>query len=485
MIRRLRAGQDGIGIVTALIVAFIIFSFGAVWYSVSVHELDETVYDRHRTTALHVADAGVRRAMYELSRTALAGAPFWTGNGTDGSGYCAIDTVTTDAGAETLGQYWVEVTDATPANAVDHRYFIESWGWSRDLDSRQATMRKLQQEVEIVIRRGFVYALFAASGGVAAGQKKVIYGDVYSQADVAFANSTEVLANDAGYPGTGNLYGAGGLTVPNGASVHIQGTVSMNTFIDVQDPSFDVDTDVIVTQGSAFIENGDVSGSINLGGTLLPGSGVTYGSLGETLTLEPNDVQSLPDFDWSVIVATYGAPSAGGPVYWHDSWADFSNYFSINRGALSGWHYVADTGAYTLKLGTGGGATFADDFMLVHEGTLTVEGGADVNPAETPITVSLIGTNPAGAVWVGKNLKSNEDLRYLVFSKGEVGAKNLSIVYGVIYGETDGSSNQLTVHYRPPNNDLGFIFSYDKHAVAQPYVWREVQDDPLPCPTPP
>lgn len=67
--------------VTAVIVAFIVFSLGAVWYSVSVHELDETTYDRHRTSALHIADAGVRRAMYELSETTLNNDPYWIGTG--------------------------------------------------------------------------------------------------------------------------------------------------------------------------------------------------------------------------------------------------------------------------------------------------------------------------------------------------------------------------------------------------------------------
>ena len=87
--------EDGIGIVTALMVAFIVFSLGAVWYSVSTHELDETTYDRNRTTALHVADAGVRQAMYELSQTTLKNDPFWTGNGVGGGGACTIENVTT------------------------------------------------------------------------------------------------------------------------------------------------------------------------------------------------------------------------------------------------------------------------------------------------------------------------------------------------------------------------------------------------------
>ena len=59
--------DDGIGIASALAVAIVIFILGGVWYSVSLHELEEVGYDRHLATAVNVAEAGAREAMYLLA----------------------------------------------------------------------------------------------------------------------------------------------------------------------------------------------------------------------------------------------------------------------------------------------------------------------------------------------------------------------------------------------------------------------------------
>jgi hypothetical protein len=258
MIRLLRLSDErGVGIITAVIVAFIVFSLGAVWYSVSVHELDETTFDRHRTSALHIADAGVRRAMYELSETTLNNDPYWKGTGVDGFGDCAIEAVTTEvAGApEQLGQYWIGVTDATPANANDHRYMIESWGWSRSTQSRQQTIRKVEQEVEIVVRRGFVYALFADSGGFAAGNQKTIYGDIYSAADIVISNNTDVRPNDAGFPGNGDVTTAGSFEVTSGSNTEIRGSVRAQDGVQDDNPGTEIWGDVTVPGGGAYFSN--------------------------------------------------------------------------------------------------------------------------------------------------------------------------------------------------------------------------------------
>ncbi|MFW2339494.1 MAG: hypothetical protein ACN4GK_05540 [Acidimicrobiia bacterium] len=483
--------EDGIGIVTALMVAFIVFSLGAVWYSVSTHELDETTYDRNRTTALHVADAGVRQAMYELSQTTLKNDPFWTGNGTGAGGACQLENVTTiqDGVTRQLGQYWTEVADATPANPNDHRYFIEAWGWARDTNSRQLSVRKVEQEVEIVIKRGFVYALFAASGGVSAGNQKTIYGDIYSAADVTISNHTELWANDAGFQGDGDLTTAGQLWIPSGSNLTIEGDVLAGTHLQDDNPGSAYGGDATVAAGDAFFQKATVAGKVSLFGTVVPGSDLTAGSLGENLvTLDPVSVDPLPDFDWTKITTVYGGPhsidgttAATGPVFLWSTWGNFDAWFKANRSDLFGWHYVEDPGAYTWRLAVGGGTTFGDDFMLVFDGEMTVDGSSNIDPASAPVTVSIVGNQITSDLQFGKNLSSNDDHRWVMYSKGTVGAKNLATIYGVVYGETDNSVNHLEVHFRPPNSDLGFIFGSERRVIARPFVWREVPDDPIPC----
>ena len=66
--QRARNDERGVGIVTALAVSFIVFSLGATWYSLAVHELDEVSFDRQRTQSFNVAEAGAKEAMAKLAK---------------------------------------------------------------------------------------------------------------------------------------------------------------------------------------------------------------------------------------------------------------------------------------------------------------------------------------------------------------------------------------------------------------------------------
>ena len=494
MIGKLNTREDGIGIIIALMVSFVVFSLGAVWYSISVHELDETTFDENRTTAVHIADAGIRQAMYELSATTLNSQPFWTGSGTDAGGNCSIVSVTSEVGGtpRQLGQYWVQVTDTSPANPTDYNYFIEAWGWSRDTNSRQMTIRKIEQEVNIATERGFVYALFAASGGIAAGNQKTIYGDVYSGNDITISNHTEIWANDAGFAGAGDITTAGTLTIPSGSNLDVEGSVFAQNYLSDSSLGSSYGTDVTVVDGDAYFKKATVVGKVSLGGVLDPSSDLTAGSLATGLpTLADIGNEPLPDFKWADVVLAQGAAQldggsgAVGPVFEWTTWAKFDSWFKANRNAMYGWHHVTDTGSHTWKLSQGGATEWADDFMLVFNGSLLLEGGSSIAAAATaPVMLTIVADSPTSDFQFGKNLSSSDDLLYVVYSKGTLGASNLSKIYGVVYGEKDNSSNKLEVHFRPPKSDLGFTFATNLRVMAQPSVWREIPEDTLPCTLP-
>ena len=494
MTHRLNDHDAGIGIVTAVIVAFIVFTLGAVWYSISMHEIDETTFDSHRTTALHVADGGIREAMYQLSATTLGNEPFWEGSGTDVSGKCEVVTVTSEVNGSPrqLGQYWVQVTDSTPSDLTDSRYFIEAWGWARDTQSRQQSMRKIEQEVEIATERGFVYALFAASGGLAAGNQKTIYGDIYSGADIVVGNHTEIWANDAGFAGEGDITTAGTLTIPNGSNLEIEGSAFVQEYLWDYSLGSVFGTDVTVVDGGAYFRKSNVVGSVSLGGALDPTSDLTAGSLATGLpTLADIDSQPLPGFDWSTIVLAHsglsvdGGPTASGPVFEWSTWDNFEEWYEGNRDAMYGYHYVKDSGSYAWKLSLGGSTEWSEDFMLVFDGNLLLEGGSSLDPSATaPVLLTFIANETTSDFQFGKNLSSSDDLQYVVYSRGTVGASNLAKIYGVVYGESDNSANKLEVHFRPPKSDIGFTFPTNLRVMARPLVWREVPDDPIPCTLP-
>ncbi|MDP8957773.1 MAG: hypothetical protein M3N51_00900 [Actinomycetota bacterium] len=498
--RNLWYREEGIGVVTALVVAFIVFTLGGSWYALSIHELEQVSFDRHRTRALHTADGGVREAMYLLGnvqsvRDSATGTNVYTSGIT--GGVCDLVGLLTsvDGGTETFGEYWLRISDSTPSDPDDHRYFIESWAWAPRHDARQASAKKVEQEVTLIPRWGFTFGLFGASAGLNAGNRKEIHGDVYSGQDVTFANETLLLDNGS-FPGDGNLEVYGNLNVTSGAATFVEGTTTVNGYINDQhaDDRFLGDVTQVIdgpgldAQGhDAYFKKAAFGGVLRLGGTLEPTSvlqpysGTDPVLYTENATgLEPVPSRPLPAFTWN-------AADYDPPVQTYLEWVDFLAYYSLNIGALKGAHYVQDplmdttADPWDLK-----NAKFADDFVLVVDGKLATKGNAALaSGAPTPLTVALIGNQTSSKITLGQNFFSDNSLRYLVYSKGQFASEQSTTVYGAVYAKEDVSSQKLTIYYRPPTNDVlgGFTFS-ETRADVQLGVWREVPPQGLPCTLP-
>ncbi len=229
LIQQLRSEEQGIGIITALSVSFIVFALGATWYSLAVHELDEVSFDRNRTQALNVAEAGAKEAMALLTydvdnwRTDAQSAGF-TSSGILAGGVCDVQTLETVAEGvvEGQGEYWVAVTK------VDNlKYHVEAWGWAPSRASTKGVAKKVLLDVELVPLGGFTNALFASKGGIVGSNFKTIYGDAYSGEDVNISSQTNIYKNDDPYRGEGTLSVYGDLTINNGSNVFVQSDVNV------------------------------------------------------------------------------------------------------------------------------------------------------------------------------------------------------------------------------------------------------------------
>ena len=211
--------DDGVGMVLALSVSFIVFALGATWYAMSIHELDEVTADRNRTQALNAAEAGAREVMARLANDEAfrdeAETPAGASLGITG-GSCDV------AALGTSGEYWVRVT-----GLGDLRYEITSWGWAPNRQSRQVSQQALQLDVELIPLGGFKDALFAAGGGIVGSNRKEIYGTAYSGNDLTLGNFTRLYQNDVPYQGDGSLSVYGDLNIPNGSNVEIRGNVNV------------------------------------------------------------------------------------------------------------------------------------------------------------------------------------------------------------------------------------------------------------------
>lgn len=498
---RLHDQDEGIGIASALSVAIVIFILGATWYSVSVHELEEVGYDRHLATALNVAEAGAREAMYLLAsneggfRATADGGEATTGiTGTT----CDLDTLETlvDGASETQGEYWVRAVPLAAARS----YLIESWGWAPHHSAHQGVSKKVMIEVELVpIGEGFYYALFAADGGLTAGNRKEIYGDAYSGDDLAIGNFTRVYANDDGAPGTGQMLVYRDLLIGSGANVDIAGEVKVNGFVkdDAGSAFGAAGNDLIILNNTAlsslpkstFKKNGSsvgrnlqVAGASSTVSDPPSASAIVWNATG----IPPVPSIALPLFVWNQ--NTY--LDAGMTATEYDSWTDFTDWYDDNKNALTGAHYVKTAHAtqYTLNMG---GVKLAGDFVLAFKGDLELKGTPNgvTDPALAPVTVVIAGVEPTSDVTLTNSSNSIEgQVHHLIYSGGTFSAGQQTTIYGAMYGNKDVSSNRLEIHFRPPSTSSIVGFTFDPALadsfIPRPGTWRETPADALGCTLP-
>jgi hypothetical protein len=498
LLHRLHRAEDGIGIAAALAVSVVIFILGATWYSVSVHELEEVGYDRHLSTAVNVAEAGAREAMYLLAsneggfRDAADGGLATTGiSGTT----CTLSTLETvvDGASELQGEYWVR---ATPLPA-DLSYLIESWGWAPSHTGQQAVSKKVVIEIELIpLGGGFFHALFASEGGLVAGNRKEIYGDAYSGGNLEIGNFTRVYPNDDGAPGTGQVYVYRDLIISGGSNADIAGETKVNGFVDDKAGSnfgfagHDLiilnDTSLSALTKSTFKKNqSDVGRNLTVAG---PAASVTdppdaSGYVWNATGIPPVPPIALPSFPWQP--AKYSGIMT---VFIHTTWADFQAWYDANDTALTGAHFVNDTGSHTLDMDK---AVFDTDFVLAFKGDLDLLGTPNgvSDPSVAPVSLIIAGVQPDSDIKLGNSANSVEgQVHHLIYAGGTFAASQQSTIYGAMYGREDASTNRLEIHFRPPSEEATVGFEFDPSLadqyLARPGTWREIPPDALGCTLP-
>lgn len=481
--------EDGIGVILAIVVSFIVFSLGATWYALATHELDEVTFDRHRTQSLASADSGARVSMSWLtddfgSFRTDADTNGFVDMGISGS-KCDVQPLTTWIdGQEVLqGEYWARAT-----YLGDFRYEIEAWGWAPSRQSRQAVERKIEFDVDIIPLGGFRDALFASAGGFNGAQRKVVYGNAYSGNDVIVTNNTEIRENEAPHVGDGSLSVYGDLEVRSGAITTIEGNVNLQgEFQDsvgsnlLSNVYIRADGTVSGFTSSHFFKT-TVKGEVKTAGVLSATS--TFFEVGSPPVEGATDLEPVLDVDLPKFIFN---PADYPLLKVHTSASAFNLWLKANKTSVEGVHHVLNGGNGTIDFRL---VTFVDHTMIVIEkdptattptGSVTItgtpEGGS--TPEGDPATVVLAMTDDLGDLGLSRVFSVPGEVHHLIYSNGGFGAKNVVKIYGVVYGFEDTSSNLMEIHFREPQPEFvnnAFIFDprlADEH-VAEPGVWNNV-----------
>ena len=253
MLRRLRNDEDGIAMIMALAVAFVVLLLSTVVVAQSIHSLESSGYDRERVMAVNAAEAGTNQwyaylqSTPALSMAADAGCSASTGllsiaqtvqSGPSAAAFSAVGTFYASDGVTTMS--CKTFTDTNYPSFVK----VRSTGTINGSPNRT-----LETYVRLTPNYGGFGAAILAVNGTTITNSFTINGNSGNDGDMYFLNGNFRVTNSMTL--SGNIY------VPNGtASIENTSTVKGNVWANGTVTLANSAT----IQGDALSSAGDITG---------------------------------------------------------------------------------------------------------------------------------------------------------------------------------------------------------------------------------
>ena len=472
-----RRDEQGVALITAIMVSFIATLFVITTMYVAFHDQTSSAHNRSWGQSLHVAESGVHEAIAYLQNSAGV-----VPTATDTN--CPTPrTAGTVCGTTTDGTYQYRIV-AQPRN----RYQIDAIGTVGNTGSLQASRRL---RVTMAPPISFKYALFSLAD-VTLKNNTVICGDVYAVSDVNLGNNDEIHhAGTSGCPtgvGDGNVtssiggvssgnntvidgtvWSGGNAGISNGGSIGGDAKASSSTPGCTDDPS----------HLKYKITGGSVAGNASAWGTI---SSSVSGTKSQSTCTQSSAALTMPVFTFNA--SNY--PAATLHTYDFDLAADraaFSSYISANSGSLSGTFYITGGGSnYPVTLN---GITVSGDLTVVATES-PIEGGNGINAsggtdklivlasmyAPPPGQCATNGGNPGDCAIGFKNnfAPDSSNTAVLLYApNGPIAIKNNLDFGGAVYANNIQFKNNPTVDY---DVRLDQVVGFGS-ATLQVENWRE------------
>lgn len=439
-LRRLVRDERGIGIVTALSLAVIVFTAGATWVNVAVHQVESSSHEKKREQALHAAEAGLGYAIGHLS-----GDLHYSGT----SGTVAM--------ADGTGEFELTVDPLDPNNPDDLDRYIVSKGYASSKGATRGAERQLEQQVLLEPNDGFEYALFASPGGVIGQNNSNITGDVYSAGDVTLANFAKVK---------GDITARGSVATSNQNLV--TGDIHALNSVDSQDSQTDIQGSIYSADGDVIVGS-QVEEHVQAAGTVTVESQASVGGTIQEHSPPPEPLeQSQPSFTWDAdnYPTAYSWTSASG----------FMSHWESNLDGFQDAHRVHGGDDSSNKITLDKKWTLTGDTTIVTNGPITLSRDV-VNGTDGDVTLAIV-TNSARdpALSFTNNVTIPSDVKILLFAPdGVIDFSQLKDFHGVVYGDTIRLSQNYTLAYDPPDvPGFGWDAASSVHYEVKQKTLREV-----------
>jgi len=285
-LRRRTREEDGVALVVALMVSFVVLMLTTVVVAQSIHSLDSSSYDRERLLSVNAAEAGINDWYQYLQTTGLDDLDCSARTEDIATGPA---TATFDASAVF---YAADGTTQMDCAAFSEEYFPTFVAIRSTGEVSGQTPRSIETLVRLSPNYGgFGAAILAVNSTMFANQFD-IYGDNGYDGDVYILEGDLVISQAINI--RGNVYVPnGGATIANNAT--LWGNLWTRDGIDLSNPA--------IVKGSALSENGDIfgapggtiEGAAVTGGDVITGDGLTVlGTVSPDSDVETTPTQTFP-----------------------------------------------------------------------------------------------------------------------------------------------------------------------------------------------
>lgn len=403
--RRLRNDEEGVAMITAILVTMVVLTLGIVSVQMAIHNSESSGYDRRRVLAIAAAEAGIDYYFSHLASTAVPSiqcslsstltnsgtfsvkATFYDGAGaplpTTGGSQCPLSSTPAAALIDSAGR---ALANKLPARTMQAHVQLTP-GITAPFSNVGAIFGQNDITFEANTRIGgssFADADAFSNGNISLSANSILYGNLYSQGNVTLQSNSEIKRD---------LWANGSITMKGNSRVRGNATSSTSSI-------------TMNAQSRVY-------------GNARAGTTITGGIVGGFST--PNSPSAAPP---TRIYPTYTYNSAdwmavGYTVHNYSSCATPVTDIETWWGTGSGSHVVRVTGGCAMTFNNS--VTVKGNLAIVTDGSLTIWNNAKFMPASGTgpwnlhFFVGLNGITPCSFT-ANPNSGTNSGLNTLIYT---------------------------------------------------------------------
>ncbi len=467
MLNRLRRDERGIALITALLVTFVVVLLSITVVNLSIHNVEQSGYDRKRVQSVNASEAGVdyvwnkieQTAPENLSWNATTHAGTYAGSLGTGPGTASFNATVTYFDANQV-QMTTQPSQTNPPSYA----LITSQGTTNG-----TVVRKVQSYVKLTPIRQAIQSAVLINSGAAFANNFTINGDQGNDGDVHIENGDLTIQNQPNI--YGNVYVSNGsLSIKNNNTIH--GNAWAWSTVDVQNPASILG--YARSSNAGITGNGNVGGDATAGTTIAASLKVSGSRYPNSPTTQHPPAVSFPLVCWDTTGSctgvrpiyetqdiknnTTGATEPDGIADWTiKSFTDCASAKTyLETGTIPVDTVVRINAVCNLQIDNNESVNFNGNLVIFTNGSITLSqqnnwNGRNNNTLAFIVNYQTIFPGSCSSAYniTTSNYSNFNNVYVSFYSPCTVTIQNLNSFSGQILGQTVNLANNFTLNYKP------------------------------------